>query len=180
MVLGRTPRKQSQIIKDDLHGSLIVGAKRERHVAKARPRDAKRLVDCGSVIKDTPRQDVLPHLETGLLSQVRSSERCTLFPQPRLQDGTLTDSRFGCGWRLVVGDALQAPAGLTAVAVIALAASQGREAEGRGRRMDAAARVPRGAAATRPLCLWHGHDINRSRSAAGRTPCGAGLNKAGI
>ena len=73
----------------------------ERDVAKARQRDAKLLADCGGVVKDIPRQDVLPHLETGLLSAIDGSGRGTLFPQPRLQSGGLMDQRFGGGWRLV-------------------------------------------------------------------------------
>ena len=73
----------------------------ERDVAKARQRDAKLLADCGGVVKDIPRQDVLPHLETGLLSAIEGSGRGTLFPQPRLQSGGLMDQRFGGGWRLV-------------------------------------------------------------------------------
>lgn len=73
----------------------------ERDVAKARERDAKLLADCGGVVKDTPRQDVLPRLETGWLSAHAGSGRGTLFPQPRLQSGELMDQRFGGGWRLV-------------------------------------------------------------------------------
>ncbi len=80
----------------------------ERDPAKARARDAKLLADCGGVVKDTPRQDILPRLETGLLSALASSARGTLFPQPRMDDGRLMDERFGRGWRLV---SLRVPAG---------------------------------------------------------------------
>ncbi len=82
----------------------------ERDVAKARARDAQLLADCGGVVKDTPRQDVLPRLETGLLAPVATSGRGTLFPQPRLADGMLMDERYGHGWRLVVDATLPAPA----------------------------------------------------------------------
>jgi 3-(3-hydroxy-phenyl)propionate hydroxylase len=74
----------------------------ERDPDKALARDQKLLADCGGVVKDTPRQDVLPRLEEGLLSQRDGSGRGTLFPQPRLMDGTLMDQRFGGGWRLVL------------------------------------------------------------------------------
>ncbi len=51
----------------------------ERDPAKARARDAKLLADCGGVVKDTPRQDILPRLETGLLcaltNRVNSTRR---------------------------------------------------------------------------------------------------------
>jgi 3-(3-hydroxy-phenyl)propionate hydroxylase len=72
----------------------------ERDVAKARARDAKLLADCGGVVKDTPRQDILPALSTGLLFD--SPGAGTLFPQPRLADDVLMDQRFGSGWRLVL------------------------------------------------------------------------------
>ncbi len=87
----------------------------ERDPAKARARDAKLLADCGGVVKDTPRQDVLPPLSTGLL--FASPGAGTLFPQPRLVGGVLMDKVHGHGWRLV-GDGtllLEAPAGVTLV-----------------------------------------------------------------
>ncbi len=71
----------------------------ERDVDKARARDAKLLADCGGVVQDTPRQDVLPALTTGLL--FASPGAGTLFPQPRLQGGVLMDHIHGHGWRLV-------------------------------------------------------------------------------
>ena len=40
----------------------------ERDPAKARARDAQLLAACGGVVKDSPRQDVLPPLSTGLLT----------------------------------------------------------------------------------------------------------------
>jgi 3-(3-hydroxy-phenyl)propionate hydroxylase len=105
----------------------------ERDVAKARARDAKMLADCGGVVKDTPRQDVLPRLETGLLSRHVGTARGTLFPQPRLAldvalDGQgaeapatlLMDQLHGHGWRLVHDGSLAVPAsgrGLKAIAV---------------------------------------------------------------
>jgi 3-(3-hydroxy-phenyl)propionate hydroxylase len=88
----------------------------ERDVAKARARDARLLADCGGVVKDTPRQDVLPPLTTGLLFS--SPGAGTLFPQPRLQGptpgGVLMDRLHGCGWRLVSDGTLplDAPAGV--------------------------------------------------------------------
>ncbi|OYU72371.1 MAG: FAD-binding monooxygenase, partial [Burkholderiales bacterium PBB5] len=61
----------------------------ERDLAKARARDARLLADCAGVVKDTPRQDVLPRLETGWLMKQDHSGRGTLFPQPRMADGRL-------------------------------------------------------------------------------------------
>ncbi|MFO1274193.1 MAG: bifunctional 3-(3-hydroxy-phenyl)propionate/3-hydroxycinnamic acid hydroxylase [Rubrivivax sp.] len=87
----------------------------ERDVAKARERDARLLAECGGVVKDTPRQDILPPLSGGLITDTPGAG--TLFPQPRLHGGTLMDARFGCGWRLV-GDGrlpVDAPPGLTPV-----------------------------------------------------------------
>ncbi len=84
----------------------------ERDVDRARARDAKLLADCGGVVKDTPRQDVLPPLTTGLL--FASPGAGTLFPQPRLRGGVLMDDRHGHGWRLVSDGtfALNAPDGM--------------------------------------------------------------------
>jgi 3-(3-hydroxy-phenyl)propionate hydroxylase len=94
----------------------------ERDPVKARERDAKLLADCGGVVKDTPRQDILPRLEQGFFCADDSSGRGTLFPQPRLAaSGALMDHVAGAGWRLVLAagvDALHgAPAGLTVVAL---------------------------------------------------------------
>ncbi len=87
----------------------------ERDVAKARARDAKLLAECGGVMKDTPRQDILPALGTGLL--YASPGAGTLFPQPRLRGGALMDRLHGCGWRLVTDGhlALDAPPGVTRI-----------------------------------------------------------------
>src|SRR5205085_4659678 len=102
----------------------------ERDVGKARARDAKLLADCGGVVKDTPRQDILPRLEGGFLASEETSGRGTLFPQPRLAgSGALMDHAVGGGWRLVLAagaDASQeVPQGL---ALVALAGTP--EAEG--------------------------------------------------
>ena len=71
----------------------------ERDLAKARARDARLLAECGGVVKDTPRQDLMPPLTCGLISA--SPGAGLLFPQPRLAGGSLMDDHFGCGWRLV-------------------------------------------------------------------------------
>ncbi|SEB08737.1 bifunctional 3-(3-hydroxy-phenyl)propionate/3-hydroxycinnamic acid hydroxylase [Variovorax sp. YR216] len=80
----------------------------ERDAGKARERDARMLAECGGQVRDTPRQDVLPRLEDGLLSKQAHAARGTLFPQPWLHTRTgkqRMDSAFGHGWRLVLADA---------------------------------------------------------------------------
>jgi len=102
----------------------------ERDVAQARARDAQLLADCGGVVQDTPRQDVLPRLETGLLATADRSGRGTLFPQPRLADGRLMDQQHGHGWRLVVDATLAAPTDAGGLTVIALADPDTQERDG--------------------------------------------------
>jgi 3-(3-hydroxy-phenyl)propionate hydroxylase len=55
----------------------------ERDVVKARARDARLLADSGGVVKDTPRQDVLPALAAGPMITATPGAG-TLFPQPRM------------------------------------------------------------------------------------------------
>jgi 3-(3-hydroxy-phenyl)propionate hydroxylase len=76
----------------------------ERDVEKARARDFKLLRDCGGIVKDTPRQDVLPSLTTGLIFP--SPGAGTLFPQPRMQAGQLMDRLHGYQWRWVTDGTL--------------------------------------------------------------------------
>ncbi len=104
----------------------------ERDLAQARARDARLLAAAGGVVQDTPRQDVLPPLEAGLLSAANSSGRGLLFPQPRLADGRLMDGRFGTGWRVVTTAAQAAPAVEPGLTVVALgdAAERGNANEG--------------------------------------------------
>ena len=92
-------------------GALIC----ERDVEKARARDRKLLDDCGGLVKDTPRQDILPSLTTGLLFP--SPGAGTLFPQPRLQHGVLMDHVHGCHWRWVTDGTVQAavPPGVSVI-----------------------------------------------------------------
>jgi 3-(3-hydroxy-phenyl)propionate hydroxylase len=87
----------------------------ERDPARARARDAKLLADCGGVVKDTPRQDILPRLQDGLLSAAPHDARGTLFPQPWVQAGgrrQLLDGVTGNGWRLVLAAATPAASAL--------------------------------------------------------------------
>jgi 3-(3-hydroxy-phenyl)propionate hydroxylase len=97
----------------------------ERDVAKARARDAKLLADCGGIVKDTPRQDVMPPLAGGLITTTPGAG--TLFPQPRLADGSLMDERFGCGWRLISDGRLpiDVPPGLRLVETARLPGAEG-------------------------------------------------------
>jgi 3-(3-hydroxy-phenyl)propionate hydroxylase len=93
----------------------------ERDPVKARARDAQLLAECGGVVKDTPRQDVLPSLCTGLLSAREHPARGTLFPQPWLQTTggrRRMDDVAGHGWRLVHAG----PAGVSAPAFVTLLA----------------------------------------------------------
>ena len=84
----------------------------ERDLAKARARDAKLLADCGGVVRDTPRQDILPRLEDGFLSARAHSARGSLFPQPWLDvqgERRRADAWTGNGWRLVLAPGTRAP-----------------------------------------------------------------------
>lgn len=102
----------------------------ERDPVNAKARDEKLLAECGGVVKDTPRQDILPRLETGLLAQANTTGRGTLFPQPRLaRTGALMDHALGGGWRLVLAADGEAPAelpqGITLVALGQVLESEG-------------------------------------------------------
>lgn len=81
----------------------------ERDPAKARERDARLLAEAGGRVKDTPRQDVIPRLETGFLARTPHAANGTLFVQPwvRHADGgrARLDDVTGAGWRLVLGPA---------------------------------------------------------------------------
>jgi len=103
----------------------------ERDPVRAKERDDRLLAECGGIVRDTPRQDVLPRLETGLLAVAGGTGRGTLFPQPRLEGGELMDQRFGSGWRLVLDASLAMPADVDEeVTVVALDAPGIRETEG--------------------------------------------------
>jgi 3-(3-hydroxy-phenyl)propionate hydroxylase len=93
----------------------------ERDTERARQRDAKLLADAGGVVKDTPRQDVIPRLEGGLLSVTPHPVVGTLFPQPRvLRNGqaVLLDEVTGTGWRLALQADIPAPAGCDGLTLI--------------------------------------------------------------
>lgn len=79
----------------------------ERDITLARARDAKFLAEQGGVVKSVPRQDLIPPLTAGLLSERTDAAQGTLFPQPRVKhDGNwvLMDDVYGRGWRLVTLD----------------------------------------------------------------------------
>jgi 3-(3-hydroxy-phenyl)propionate hydroxylase len=88
-------------------GALIC----ERDLHAARERDARLLAECSGVVRDTPRQELMPRLEQGLLAPQAHAARGALFPQPRLSNGhdatVLMDARFGYGWRLFSDGRLQ-------------------------------------------------------------------------
>jgi len=80
----------------------------ERDEARARERDARMLAECGGVVRDMPRQDVLPGLELGLLSAMPHGANGTIFPQPWIEQGAehvRFDTLAGNGWWLVLGPA---------------------------------------------------------------------------
>lgn len=82
----------------------------ERNVTAARARDDKLLASNGGVAPTVLRQDLVPPLVEGFLAAQDHPMRGRLFPQPRLADGQLMDTRFGTGWRIVAPGPL--PVGL--------------------------------------------------------------------
>ena len=110
----------------------------ERDPRKAKARDARLLAECGGVVRDTPRQDVLPRLSHGLFSMRDRDANGVLFPQPRLVTpggSMLMDERFGCGWRLVVDASLESAARAATsahsdIALVVLPSDESRETEG--------------------------------------------------
>lgn len=77
----------------------------ERDVIKARERDARMLAECNGVVRDMPRQDVIPGLEVGLLSPLPHAANGTIFPQPWVDvagQRTRFDTVAGNGWWLVL------------------------------------------------------------------------------
>lgn len=86
----------------------------ERDTERARERDRRLLAEAGGQVRDTPRQDILPGLETGLLAQQSASGRGSLFPQPWLrtaQGPQRMDALLGHGWRLVLAAGVPLPEG---------------------------------------------------------------------
>jgi 3-(3-hydroxy-phenyl)propionate hydroxylase len=82
----------------------------ERDDEKARMRDARLLAQGGGVVRTTPRQDIIPKLEAGLITETPAAG--TIFPQPWIVEEEGRRVRFdalaGHGWRLVL-DAERAP-----------------------------------------------------------------------
>ncbi len=110
----------------------------ERDPVRAQARDQRLLAEAGGAVKPTPRQDVLPRLEGGLLSADHahnpSTGRGTLFPQPWLWHNgqrVRMDALLGGGWRLVLRDAkpaaapTAAPPGLRSLALPTLQEADG-------------------------------------------------------
>ena len=128
----------------------------ERDAERARLRDDELLRACNGKVADTPRQDILPHLEHGCLSEHAHSGRGTLFPQPRLgSEGRLMDLVHGCGWRLVLArgaDRLQGDAALRAATagLKTIVTGEGAEAETEGVVQQWMARHACAAALVRP------------------------------
>ena len=77
----------------------------ERDPAAARARDARLLAEGGGQAPTVTRQEIVPPLETGLLSSHPHPANGTLFPQPTIltPDGPrLLDEITGAGWRMVI------------------------------------------------------------------------------
>ena len=92
----------------------------ERDEAKARKRDADLLAQADGVVKSVPRQDLIPPLESGLLSPVPHAANGTLFPQPRVQQkgkSVLLDDAAGTGLRLMLAADL-APDSVTSLTAL--------------------------------------------------------------
>ena len=78
----------------------------ERDEVKARQRDADLIAQAGGEVKSVPRQDLIPSLDTGLLSLNPHAANGTLFPQPRVRHqgrSVLLDNMTGHGVRLMLG-----------------------------------------------------------------------------
>lgn len=94
----------------------------ERDPVKARQRDTQLLAEAGGVVKDSPRQDVLPKLTGGMLSRMQHAVIGSIFPQPWLiSEGVRIrfDEVIGHGWLLVVHPSVTQPvmAGMQVVTV---------------------------------------------------------------
>ncbi|RDI26186.1 3-(3-hydroxy-phenyl)propionate hydroxylase [Pseudacidovorax intermedius] len=86
----------------------------ERDTDRARERDRRLLAEAGGEVRDTPRQDILPGLETGLLAGRSAGGRGSLFPQPWLrtvQGPRRMDALLDPGWRLVMAAGVPLPEG---------------------------------------------------------------------
>jgi 3-(3-hydroxy-phenyl)propionate hydroxylase len=107
----------------------------ERDPGAARLRDQRLLDECGGVVRDVPRQDLMPGLDTGWLSRTHSSARGTMFPQPWLvdHDGNRQrmDDAVGYGWRLIVADETSVPpTGWPRFAAVCIGKGGHRETDG--------------------------------------------------
>jgi 3-(3-hydroxy-phenyl)propionate hydroxylase len=113
-------------------GSVIC----ERDPVKARARDAQLLAACDGVVQDTPRQDILPALETGLLARQTHAARGSLFPQPWLAAGEHAqrmDAVAGNGWRCVLAPSLALTGGVSTppwLRTVALGSRDAQEVDG--------------------------------------------------
>ena len=77
----------------------------ERDPAAARARDARLIAEGGGRAPHVTRQEIVPPLEAGLLSDQPHPARGTLFPQPWIIGAAgrhRMDEQAGTGWRLVL------------------------------------------------------------------------------
>jgi 3-(3-hydroxy-phenyl)propionate hydroxylase len=95
----------------------------ERDPDGARARDARILAEGGGVARTITRQEIVPKLSCGLLSEHAHPANGTLFPQPLVRDGQTTallDAVAGTGWRLVIDarlSPLTAPPGVRPIII---------------------------------------------------------------
>jgi 3-(3-hydroxy-phenyl)propionate hydroxylase len=77
----------------------------ERDPEAARLRDESLLAEGGGQARTVTRQEIVPPLQTGLMSPVKHAANGTLFPQPSVvtpKGAALLDTITGQGWRVIL------------------------------------------------------------------------------
>ena len=80
----------------------------ERDPQAARARDARMLAETGGKVITQARQELIPPLSCGLVSPSSHAANGTIFPQPRIRQGSgtaLLDAIAGTGFRIVANQA---------------------------------------------------------------------------
>ncbi|EJN11076.1 2-polyprenyl-6-methoxyphenol hydroxylase-like oxidoreductase [Bradyrhizobium sp. YR681] len=95
----------------------------ERNPVAARRRDARALADGGGKPLLLTRQEIIPPLRAGFLSDHDAPARGSLFPQPRIATGgtvRLLDEVIGSGWRLLIDGRRDDVASLFMLSLVAM------------------------------------------------------------